>query len=91
MVRRHNIVTAPLRLGYRPLWQVADVGDIPHYSSCKLCDALNANNLQHYCLECPSVRDLLPQGHDLIDVCRFLLADDRLDTVLVRHPNFGGC
>ncbi len=91
MVRRHNVVSARLRLGYRPLWQVSDAGDIPHYSTCKLCDAPNANHLQHYCLECPSVRDLLPQGQDLIDVCRFLFADNNLDAVLTRHPNFGGC
>jgi len=91
MVRRHNIVCARLRLGYRPLWQVSEAGDIPHLSTCRLCDRPNANSLHHYCLECPSVRDLLPRGQDLVPVCQFLLADNNLDTVLVRHPHFGGC
>ena len=89
MVRRHNIVSARLRLGYRPLWQVSEAGDVPHYT-CKLCDRPNANSLHHYCLEWPSVRDLLPQGQEIIAVCRFLLKDSNLDTVLVHHPHFGG-
>jgi len=91
MVRRNNIVTARLRLGYRPVWQVSEAGDIPHYSSCKLCDRPNGNILQHYCLECPSVRDMLPQGQSLLDVCDFILTDNNLDVILVRHPHFGGC
>ncbi|KAG0720142.1 Gag-Pol polyprotein [Chionoecetes opilio] len=91
MARRHNIVSARLRLGYRPVWQVSEAGDIPHFSSCKLCDRPRANSLQHYCLECPSVRDMLPQGQPLLAVCDFLLTDSNLDVVLVRHPHFGGC
>ena len=59
MFRRHNIVTARLRLGYRPVWQVSEAGDVPHFSNCKLCDTPNANSLHHNCLECPSVRDML--------------------------------
>ncbi|KAG0718207.1 hypothetical protein GWK47_052874 [Chionoecetes opilio] len=61
MARRHNIVSARLRLGYRPVWQVSEAGDIPHFSPAKLCDRPRANSLQHYCLECPSVGDMLPQ------------------------------
>ena len=91
MVRRHNIVSARLRLGYRPVWQVSEAGDIPHFSNCKLCDTPNANSLHHYCLECPSVRDMLPRGHHLLAVCEFLLKDNNLDIILVRYPHFGGC
>lgn len=92
MVRRHNIVSARLRLGYRPVWQVSEAaGDIPHFSSCRLCDAPNANSLHHYCLECPSVRDMLPRSQQLLNVCAFLLDCDNLDIILVRHPHFGGC
>ena len=91
-VRRHNVVTARLRLGYRPLWQLCEAGDDrPHHSTCRLCDLPNANHLQHYCLECPSVRDLLPQGLSLIDMCKYLMTDDHLDNILVQHPHFGGC
>lgn len=91
IVRRHNIVTARIRLGYRPVWQVSEAGDIPHFSNCKLCGAPNANSLHHYCLECPSVRDMLPQGRPLLSVCDFILDGDNLDIILTRHPHFGGC
>ena len=90
MVRRHNVVSARLRLGYRPVWQVAQAEDVPHYSTCKLCHLVNANTLQHYCLSCPAVRDLLPQGQDLIFVCNHLLQDDNLDLMLMRFQYFGG-
>ncbi|MPC88856.1 hypothetical protein E2C01_083777 [Portunus trituberculatus] len=36
IVRRHNVVAARLRLGYRPLWQVAGLEDEPHFTSCLL-------------------------------------------------------
>ena len=90
MVRRHNVVSARLRLGYRPVWQVSQTEDMPHYSSCKLCDSPNANTLDHYCLHCPTVINLLPHGYNLIQICKHLLADDNLDVLLVRHPHFGG-
>lgn len=53
IVRRHNIVSARFRLGYRPLWQVSEARNIPHFTSCKLYDCPNAKSLQHYCLQCP--------------------------------------
>lgn len=90
MVRRHNVVSARLRLGYRPVWQVSQAEDVPHYSTCRLCHLVNANTLQHYCLSCPAVRDLLPQGQDLISVCKYLLQDDNLDLILMRYQYFGG-
>ncbi|KAK7079098.1 hypothetical protein SK128_016434 [Halocaridina rubra] len=34
LVSWHNVVSAFLRLGYRPVWQVGGAGDVPHYSSC---------------------------------------------------------
>lgn len=91
MVRRHNVVSARIRLGYRPLWQVSQVEDMPHYSMCKLCSRPNANNLEHYCLACPVVRDMLPHEQDLINICKYILQDDNLDLILVRHKHFGGC
>jgi len=91
MVRRHNVVSARLRLGYRPVWQVSHAEDVPHYSSCKLCNTPNANTLDHYCLQCPTVLNLLPRDQDLIQICTHLLADDTLDLILTRHPHFGGC
>ena len=91
MVRRHNVVSARLRLGYRPVWQVSQTEDMPHFSSCKQCNQPDANTLDHYCLQCPTVRDSLPQGLNLLKMCKYLLSNDNLDTVLARHPHFGGC
>ncbi|XP_068213220.1 uncharacterized protein [Palaemon carinicauda] len=91
MVRKHNVVSARIRLGYRPVWQVGQTLDIPHCTSCKLCNLANANNLEHYCLHCPTVRNLLPQGQNLIKTFQYLLKDDHLDVILTRHPHFGGC
>lgn len=39
-VHQHNVVSVRLRLGNRSAWQVAEVDDVPQYSSCKLCNAL---------------------------------------------------
>ncbi|KAG0726097.1 hypothetical protein GWK47_004445 [Chionoecetes opilio] len=89
MVRRHNVVSARLRLGYRPVWQVAGMAEEPHFTSCQLCDAPSSNNLAHYCLHCHVVRDMLPRGLPLTEICRFLLVHDNLDTIIVRHPRFG--
>lgn len=90
MVRRNNVVCARLRLGWRPVWQVAEQG-VPHFSSCRLCDSPIANTLDHYCQECPPVTDLLPQGLTVVDICKQLLTDsDLLDEILIRHPHFGG-
>ena len=90
VVRRHNVVSARLRLGYRPVWQVAGVEDEPHFSSCLLCHSPNANTLEHYCLHCPVVGDVLPREQPLLDVCRHLLEHDNLEELLVRFPRFGG-
>ncbi|KAK7086870.1 hypothetical protein SK128_002699 [Halocaridina rubra] len=90
MVRKNNVVSARLRMGYRPLWQVSQTLDMPQYTSCKLCDRPNANTLDHYCLQCPTVRDVLPRGQNLIQICSFLLNDDNLDVILARYPHFGG-
>lgn len=90
MVRRHNVVSARLRLGYRPPWQIAGVEGEPNYAACRLCHAPLSNTIEHYCLVCPTVRHLLPQGLPLDAVCRNLLNHDVLDTLLVRFPRFGG-
>ena len=90
MVRRHNVVSARLRLGYRPPWQIAGVEGEPHYTDCRLCRAPLANTIEHYCLECPTVRHLLPQGQPLDAVCRHLLQPEFLDEVLVLYLGFGG-
>ena len=90
MVRRHNVVTARLRLGYRPVWQVGGTADVPQYSSCKVCGAPNSNTLQHYCLECPAVAQLLPHRQSVLGVCEHLLRGDNLELVLLQHPQFGG-
>lgn len=91
MVRRHNVVSVRLRLGYRPIWQISQAEDMPHFSTCRLCHLVNANTLQHYCLACPAVRNLLPQDQDLISVCKYLLQDDHLDLILMRYQYLGGC
>ncbi|XP_050738498.1 uncharacterized protein LOC127009443 [Eriocheir sinensis] len=90
MVRRHNVVSARLRLGYRPPWQVAGVEGEPVFTECRLCRSPLSNTIEHYCLACPTVRGLLPQGQPLDAVCRHLLNHDSLDVILVRHPRFGG-
>ncbi|MPC88115.1 hypothetical protein E2C01_083008 [Portunus trituberculatus] len=61
-----------------------------HYAACHLCHAPQANTIEHYCLACPTVRHLLPQGLPLDAVCRHLLPHDVLDELLVRFPRFGG-
>ncbi len=83
MVRRHNVVSARLRLGYRPPWQVAGVESEPPFTECRLCRTPFSNTIDHYCLKCPTVRHLLPQGLPLDAVCRHLLNHDVLDELLV--------
>ena len=91
MVRRHNVVSARLRLGYRPPWQVAGVDGEPAYADCRLCHAPLSNTIEHYCLFCPTVRGLMPQGLGLYDVCKCLVySSDFLDEILMLHPHFGG-
>ncbi|XP_076035947.1 uncharacterized protein LOC143040234 [Oratosquilla oratoria] len=90
MVRRHNVVSARLRLGYRPPWQVAGVEGEPVFTECRLCHAPLANTIEHYCLACPTVKHLIPQGLPLDAICRHLLSQNRLDEILVRYPRFGG-
>ena len=90
MVRRHNVVAARLRLGYRPLWQVAGLDDERHFTSCLLCHSPGDNTLQHYCLHCPPLDGLLPRGLPVLDICRHLLTDNNLDDLLIQFPRFGG-
>ncbi|KAK3881575.1 hypothetical protein Pcinc_014005 [Petrolisthes cinctipes] len=90
MVRRHNVVSARLKLGYRPPWQVAGMQGDPPFTECRLCRAPRANTIEHYCLACPTVRHLLPWGLPLDVVCRHLLNHQVLEELLVRHPRFGG-
>ncbi len=89
-VRWHNIVSARLRLGYRPPWQIAGVQDEPPFTECRLCRTPLANTIEHYCLVCPTVRHLLTQGLPLDAVCRHILVPDYLDEILVRYPRFSG-
>ena len=90
-VRRHNVVSARIRLGYRPVWQVARLEEEEHFTTCTLCNAPFCNTLDHYCLHCPVVHNMLPQRQSLVDICRFLLNHENLDIILARHPQFGGC
>ncbi len=90
MVRRHNVVSARLRLGYRPPWQVAGVEGEPAFTDCRLCHSPHSNTIEHYCLACPTVRHLLPQGQPLDAVCRHLLNHEMLEEILLLHPRFGG-
>ena len=91
MVRRHNVVSARLRLGYRPPWQVAGVDGEPAYTDCHLCHAPLSNTVEHYCLSCPTVRDVMPQHIGLYDICKYLVYKDNvLDEILIRYPHFGG-
>ncbi|MPD01897.1 hypothetical protein E2C01_097445 [Portunus trituberculatus] len=73
MVRRYNVVSARLQLGFRPPWQIAGVEGEPPYTDCRLCRAPLSNTIQNYCMECPAVSHLLPQGLSLDAVCRYLL------------------
>lgn len=90
MVRRHNVVAARLRLGYRPVWQVAGLEDMLHFTSFRLCNSANDNTLEHYCMQCPEVDGLLPRDRPRVDICRHLLSHENLDEILVRFPRFGG-
>ena len=89
MVRRHNVVSARLRLGYRPPWQITGVEEERHFTECCLCHQPRGNTVEHYCMACPTVRDLLTQGQPL-EVCRRLLVHDALDIMLTCFPHFGG-
>ncbi len=60
MVLRHNVVSARLRLGYRPPWQVAGMEGEPPFAECRLCYASRCDTAEHYCLPCPTVRHALP-------------------------------
>ncbi|KAG0713156.1 hypothetical protein GWK47_016843 [Chionoecetes opilio] len=97
MVRRHNVVSARLRLGYRPVWQVAGMAEEPHFTSCQPCDAPSSNTLAHYCLHFHVVRNMLPRGLPLTEICRFLLVHDKLWPptipfgVAAGHDSFGRC
>ncbi|KAG0719359.1 hypothetical protein GWK47_050644 [Chionoecetes opilio] len=42
--------------------------------------------LAHYCLHCHVVRDMLPRGLPLTEICRFLLVHDNLDTIHCSPP-----
>ncbi|XP_068229750.1 uncharacterized protein [Palaemon carinicauda] len=88
LVCRHTVVNARKRLGYRLVWQVGQTLDIPYSTSCKLCNFANVNNLEHYCLHCPTVRNLLPQGQNLLQTCQYLLKNNHLDVNLTSHPRF---
>lgn len=46
MVRRHNVVYARLKLGYRPVWQVDETGQASLFCLHKLCDTPNAKTLE---------------------------------------------
>ena len=51
---------------------------------------LTADTLEHYCLVCPTVRQLLPQDQPLDVVCQQLLNHNVLEKQLLRYPRFGG-
>ncbi|MPC51070.1 hypothetical protein E2C01_044907 [Portunus trituberculatus] len=70
MVRRHNVVSARLRLGYRLPWQVAGVDGEAPFAECRLCNAPRSDTVEHYCLACPAVRHALPRGQTLAAICR---------------------
>lgn len=73
LIRRHNIVSARLRLGYRPPWQVFGHGTDDSLSACRLCSAPQGHSLDHYCCQCPSLAAFLPRGPttSTLDICRF--------------------
>ncbi|MPC71534.1 hypothetical protein E2C01_065813 [Portunus trituberculatus] len=65
-------------------WGTGLCGKYPRRRTCSTTppadrNTPNANTLDHYCLHCPTVINLLPQGLDLINVCKYLLTDDHLD------------
>ncbi|MPC18494.1 hypothetical protein E2C01_011379 [Portunus trituberculatus] len=76
MVRRHNVVSGRLRLGYRPPWQIAGVEGEPSYTERRLCGAPRSDIIQHYCLAYPTVLHLLPQDQPLDAICRHLINHD---------------
>ena len=82
MVHKHNVVSARPRLGYRLVWQVSQNENVSQYSTCKLCHLANAKTLYHYCLVCPTVRDLIPQEQDLLLICQYPFQEDNLDLIL---------
>ncbi len=88
MVRRHNVVSARLRLGYRPPWQIDGVEGEPSYADCRLRGAPLSNTVAHYCLACPTVRHALPQGQPLDAVCKHLLHHNTLEELLLQFPKF---
>lgn len=88
MMRRHIVVSVRLRLGYSTLWEVARIRDVSQFSFCPLCGAEECNTLEHHCLHCPELDDLLPRNVPLVEVCKHLMNHDNLDKILARYPKF---
>ncbi len=78
----------PIQCSYSSVGRTEDVSQ---FSSCRVCDALNANTLHHYCLESPALTHLLPHRQSVLDVCKHLLTGDNLELLLLQQPRFGGC
>ncbi|KAG0714136.1 hypothetical protein GWK47_014703 [Chionoecetes opilio] len=94
MVRRHNVVSARLRLGW--CGKLLTYIPIDYLLWPRSLTLHPANCVMHplptlWHLHCHVVRDMLPRGLPLTEICRFLLVHDNLDTILVRHQRFGGC
>ncbi|XP_047502951.1 uncharacterized protein LOC125048330 [Penaeus chinensis] len=49
LVRRHNVVAARLRLGYRPVWQVGESEDVPQYSSSIILQTRPPQQREFWC------------------------------------------
>ncbi|MPC53339.1 hypothetical protein E2C01_047229 [Portunus trituberculatus] len=90
MLRRHNVVSARLRLGYRLPGQISEVEGEPPYTECRLCHAPNCNTIEHYCLQCPAVHDVVTRGQTLVAMCQHLLQHHILEELLAQFPRFMG-
>lgn len=79
-----SIVPARPRLACRPVRQVPEEGDIltslTSYVTAPTPVVSNSTAL--------NVRDMVPQGRDLLDIYIIHLQDNALDAIIARHPHF---
>lgn len=90
MVRRHNVVSTRLLLGYQPVRQVAGMESQPLFTACRLCWAPRADTIELYCMTYPTVQHVMPQCLPPDVVCRHLQNHNGLEDLLFRHSRFVG-
>ena len=83
-----DVVVARIRLGYRHIWQVSNAVPIPEHSACKLCDKPLKHTLEHYIIECDTVKDFRPPDLLYLELCNYFIESGVLEDILAVYPKF---